>query len=83
MKKFKVIEEGRILTSQELAKIQGGGDICISENMFRICGGGSKTVCNSASILACITNLLTCGGTLKVCGEGSKAVCGGNMSIHS
>lgn len=81
MKKFKIVEEGRFLTNQALAQVQGGGSICISTSTYRICGSGSKTVCNVVSISTCMTNLLTCGGNLKVCGNGQKAVCGGSMSI--
>ena len=80
MKKFRVIEEGRILTSPELAKVKGGGTVCISESTFRVCNGDSKVVCNAVTIEACSQNLLTCGGNLKVC-EGSKLVCGGNKQI--
>lgn len=80
MKKFKVIEEGRILTNQELAKVQGGANLCISESTFRVCGEGGKVVCNSFTMEACARNLLTCGGNLKVC-EGSKIVCGGDKQI--
>lgn len=80
MKKFRVIEEGRILTSPELAKVKGGAKVCISESTFRACGEGSKVVCNAVSIETCSRNLLTCGGNLKVC-EGSKIVCGGNEHI--
>lgn len=83
MKKFKVVEEGRILTNQELAQVQGGSNICISQSIYRICSGtdGSKVVCNGVTIKPCITNLATCDGTLKLCNTGVKSVCRGDMSI--
>ncbi len=80
MKKFRVIEEGRILTSPELAKVKGGANVCISESTFRVCGEGSKVVCNVVTIETCSRNLLICDGNLKVC-QGSKIVCGGDKHI--
>lgn len=81
MAKFKIIEEGRILTNQALAQVQGGIQLCIDASTFRNCISGSKVVCNTVLIQPCVNQNLTCDGNLKVCGDGMKSVCGGNKSI--
>lgn len=81
MKKFKIIEEGRILTHQELAKVRGGSVICVDTSWYRNCPGTNKTVCNGVTISPCVREMVTCDGRLKVCTDGVKQVCGGTKHI--
>lgn len=81
MKKFKIIEEGRILTHQALAQVHGGSNICVDPSWFRMCSDGNKTVCNGVTIGECVNYIATCDGRLKICTEDGKIVCGGNKSI--
>lgn len=81
MKKFKVIEEGRVLTEQALAQVRGGSVICIDPSTYRNCSGGNKTVCNGVVVQPCVRSMITCDGNLKICVAGEKRVCGGMKSI--
>lgn len=72
MKKFQIIEEGRILNSEELRKVHGGA--CTAAQLLMSCTGGEGFVSGPCAML------YTCGtGTaLLTCYDNKYGTCGGN-----
>lgn len=62
MSKFKIIEPGRILTTEEMTQVEGG--ICVSPNIYRICREGLKTTC--IGFVLCLQEF-TCSPWFRTC----------------
>ncbi len=68
---FKVIEEGRMLSKEELDQISGG--LCISDSIYRKCDENGKTTCIGFVLCAVEFN---CTGFFRTCGvDGNKFTC--------
>lgn len=71
MAKFKIIESGRLLTAEEMAKAEGG--ICLSPNIFRNCSSnGDRGAC--IGLVACYEEQI-CTDFFRFCTKEEKFTC--------
>lgn len=84
MAKFRIIEENRLMKSEEMAKVKGGDFTCYGIHEITCSGGKHYATCSSAPanytvISSCATEYHSCGITTlfqTFCSKGYGNTCG-------